>query len=63
MGGSGKLWLFSDLGCPECGRLVVGVNYRRGDEPLDAMQARMEQAMKSMDWHRGHAPSPELVRS
>ena len=56
IGGSGRLSMISDQGCPECGRPVIAVFHRRALESPSTMRAELHRLMREEGWHSAHAP-------
>ena len=56
IGGSGRLSMISDQGCPGCGRPVIAIVHRRERESPAAMRAELDRVLREEGWHPTHAP-------
>jgi len=50
----GLLRLVSDVGCPECGRPIIGLYRRREAEDRAAILRHLEARMRELRWHERH---------
>ena len=50
----GLLRLVSDVGCPECGRPIIGLYRRREAEDRAAIVRHLEGRMRELRWHERH---------
>jgi len=58
----GLLRLISDIGCPECGRPVIGLYRRREGEDRAAITRSLEGRMRELRWHERHTNRRAVAR-
>jgi alkanesulfonate monooxygenase SsuD/methylene tetrahydromethanopterin reductase-like flavin-dependent oxidoreductase (luciferase family) len=51
---TGRLMMIRDQACPECGRPVIGLFYRRNGESGTQMRQVITERLKEMTWHAMH---------
>jgi hypothetical protein len=54
MEGTGRLMMIRDQACPECGRPVIGLFYRRNGESATQMKTAIAGRLKERTWHALH---------
>jgi alkanesulfonate monooxygenase SsuD/methylene tetrahydromethanopterin reductase-like flavin-dependent oxidoreductase (luciferase family) len=63
VGGSGRLWMISDEGCPECGRPLIALFSRDAEESPSALRAELRAELRTGNWHGSHAPAVRPITS
>ena len=51
---TGRLMMIRDQACPECGRPVIALFYRRNGESGTQMRAAIAERLKELNWHALH---------
>jgi hypothetical protein len=54
MEATGHLMMIRDQACPDCGRPVIALFYRRNGESGVQMRAVIAERLKVLDWHAVH---------